>query len=167
MAKGNEIIVSAQPRGHFTEGVIATSNTPYPGTIMQIDATVATVGGRHTYKIYDRDADGDRPVGAFYVLLPDHLRGKTATDAYAAGDRCFLYAPVSGDELNLLIADVVSGTGTGAAADHAAGEILMVDDGTGKMIATTGSPETEVAVLMETLNDLTSDTLGWCLWSGR
>lgn len=167
MAKGNEIIVTAEPKGRFTEGIINTGETPKPGTIMQKDPTQSTVGGRFVYKAYNRDADGDQPAGAFWVLLPDQLQGKLATDAYAAGDRCFLYAPQAGDELNLLLMDVTAGTGTGATADHAAGEILIVDDGTGKLIATTGSPETEVALLLETQNDLTADTLAWCEWSGH
>lgn len=167
MAKGNEIVLSVPPKGVFTEGFINTGETPKPGTIMQKDPTQTVVGGRFVFKAYNRDADGDHPAGAFWVLLPDHLQGKTATDAYAAGDRCFLYAPLPGEELNLLIEDVTAGTGTGATADHAAGEILMVNDGSGKLIATTGSPETEVAMLLEALADLTSDTLGWCEWSGH
>lgn len=163
MARGNEIIVTGtEPRGYFKEGYIASGETPKPGTILQIDPTVALSGGRHTWKIYDRGADGDHPLGPHAVLLPDHLQGKTASDAYAAGDRCFLYCPIAGDELNLLVKNIA-----GTADDHAAGEILMVDDGTGMMIATTGSPECEVAVLLEAITDPTVDTLAWCMWSGH
>ncbi len=164
MARGSEIIVSANPQGKFTEGYIAAAQTPSPGTILEIDPTIALKGGRHTYKLYNQSADGDQPLGAFWVLLPDWLQGRLATTAYAAGERCFLYSPIAGEELNLLLKDIA---GTSATSDHAAGEKLTVDTSTGLLIATTGTPETECAVLLETLNDLTADTLAWCQWSGH
>lgn len=160
MARGSGIIVTADPKGQFEEGIIATGETPKPGTILQRDPTIALIGGRHTYKIYNRDADGDHPAGSHWVLLHDWGQGKTVSDAYAAGDHCFLYSPRAGEELNLLVKNL-----SGTADDHAAGEILMVDDGTGLLIATTGSPEVEVAQLLEAITDPTSDTLAWCQWS--
>lgn len=162
MARGNEIIVTADPEGAFMEGWIAASTTPKPGTIMQIDPTVALKAGRHTYKAYTPGADGEQPLGPFWVLLADQLQGKLVSDAYAAGDRAFLYSPLPGDELNLLVANLA-----GTADDHALGEKLMVDTGTGLLIATTGSPETEVAVLLEVITDPTADTLAWVMWSGH
>lgn len=161
MARGNCIIVTADPKGQFDEGYIASGETPKPGTILMRDPTVALVGGRFTYKIYNRDADGNLPAGSYWVLRENYLLGKPVTSAYAAGDRCFVYSPRAGEELNLIVADV-SGT-----LDHALGDILMVDDGTGKLIATTGSPESEVAQLLEAINDPTADTLAWCQWSGN
>lgn len=162
MARGNRIIVSADPKGTFMEGIVAAGETPLPGMILQRDPTVALQGGRQTFKIYDRGADGDQPLGAFWVVTEDRLQGKTTADAYAAGSRIFVYSPIAGEELNLLLLNI---TGTGD--DHTAGEILMVDDGTGKLIATTGTPETEVAVLLETVTDPATDTLAWCEWSGH
>lgn len=162
MARGNGIIVTADPRGVFGEGVVAAGETFYPGMIVQRDPTVALAGGRPTYKIYNRDADGDQPLGSFWVVRHDYLQGKTVSDSIAAGTRCFVYSPVAGEELNLLIENLA-----GTADDHTAGEILMVNDGTGKLIATTGSPETEVAALLETITDPTADTLAWCEWTGH
>lgn len=167
MARGQCILVNGTDTysGKFSEGFIASGETFYPGMIVQKDPTVALKGGRHTYKIYNRDADGDQPAGAFWVVLEDAYQGKTMEDAYAASTgqiRVFVYCPLPGDELNLLIANL---TGTGD--DHSAGEILIVDDGTGKLIATTGSPETEVAMLLESITDPTEDTLAWCEWSGH
>lgn len=161
MARGSKILVNT-PRGKYLwEGIIATGETPKPGSIVQIDASVDLVGGRHTWKIYDADADGGRPKGPYIVLLEDSLQGKTVSDAYAAGDRAFGYVPLPGDELNLLLDDL---TGTGD--DHTKGEILIVDDTTGRLIATTGTPETEVAMLLETITDPEADTLAWCVWTG-
>jgi hypothetical protein len=160
MARGTEIIVSAEPRGKFDEGYVSTAE--YPGTIVEKDPSVALKGGRHTYKVYQPGTDGEHPRGAYWVLLHDPLQGRTATSQYAAGDRCFVYAPLAGEELNLLVANLA-----GTADDHALGEMLIVDTGTGKLIATTGSPETEVAQLLEAITDPTADTLAWCQWTGH
>ncbi len=164
MARGNCIIVTGNPRGKFEEGYVKATQTFYPGMIVQRDATIALKSGVHTYKYYDRAADGDQPIGAFWVVTEDLNAkiGKPMTEAYAAGERCSLYSPFAGEELNLLLGDV-SGTGD----DHALDEILMVDDGTGKLVATTGSPETEVAQLLEVVTDPVADTLAWVQWSGH
>lgn len=157
--RGTKIIVSSEPQGQLVEGIIATGETPKPGTIVQIDASVALNNGRHTWKIYNADADGGRPKGPYILLIEDYLRGKTYDDAYAASDRAFGIICHRGDEYNLRLLDV-GGTGD----DHTKGEILIIDDTTGKMIATTGSPEDEVAVLLETITDPTADTVAWCQW---
>jgi hypothetical protein len=162
MARGNCIIVTADPKGQFEEGYVASGQTVYPGMILQRDASVALKGGRHTYKMYDRDADGNMPAGSYWVVLEDSRVGKTTTDSFAAGERVFLYSPRAGEELNLLVSNIA-----GTADDHALGEILMVDDGTGELIATTGTPESEVAQLLEAITDPTADTLAWCQWTGH
>lgn len=161
MARGSTIIVSAQPQGRFTEGYIAAGETPYPGMLLQKQSATALKGGLYTYEIYNADADGGRPKGPVYIVLEDSLQGKSVSDAYAAGEMVRLYTPEAGDELNLLILNI-AGTGD----DHTKGEMLIVDDTTGKFIATTGSPETEMAQLLETITDPTADTLAWCCWTG-
>jgi hypothetical protein len=157
----NTIIKSAEPRGRFLEGII--SGTPKPGTVMQIKAATERIGGRFTFVVYDRDADGDHPAGPFYVLLEDKLQGRTVDTAYADGERCFLYCPLPGDELNMLV--TAAGTGTGDAI--AIGDILMVDDGTGLLVATTGDPQTEAFMAAETLSDVVAaGTLTSVIFSG-
>lgn len=163
MARGNGIIVSAQPNGRFTEGIIGAGLTPSPGTIMQLQLATALVGGRHTWEIYNADIDGGRPKGPIIVLLPDFLQGRLATTAYAAGERAFGYVPLPGDELNLLWSDADTGTSTN---DVAIGTTGIVRDGFGTIIATTGSPENEVCILLEALNNLSGNTLGWSQWTG-
>lgn len=162
MARGNGIIVNAEPKGKFEWGYIASGETPKPGTILQRQVATALKHGNHTFEIYNADADGGRPKGGgYYVLLEDGLQGKTVDDAYAAGDFAPLYCPQEGDQLNLLLLNIA-----GTADDHTKGEVLIVDDTTGKLIATTGSPENEVAVLLETVTDPVADTLAWCEWTG-
>lgn len=159
--KGTQIIVSSEPRGRFVEGIIGAGLTPKPGTAMQLQPATSLVGGRHTWELCNLDADGGRPKGPIIILIEDKLQGRDYSTAYAAGERAFGYIPAPGDELNLLLGDV-----SGTADAHTKGEVLIIDDGTGEFIATTGSPETEPAMLLETLSALTEDTLGWSIWTG-
>jgi hypothetical protein len=164
MARGNRTVVTADPKGQFEEGYVKTGDTHYPGMIVQKDVSVALKGGRHTFAVYNRDADGNMPAGSYWVVTGELglMLGIPQTTAIAAGERAMYYSPRAGEEVNLLLANI-SGTGD----DHALGEILMVDDGTGKLIATTGTPESECALLKEAVTDPTADTLAWCEWTGH
>lgn len=155
MSRRNKIILTPD-RGYAVEGIIAAGETPSPGTVVQIDPTVALVGGRQTWKIFSRDADGDRPKGPYIVLTEDIGQGKTMDDAYAAGARAFGFVPYAGCELNLLFKNVA-----GTADDVVAGDLFIVDTGTGKVIVTTGTPEDEPFMALEALTDPTADTLVW------
>src|SRR5437763_1179139 len=101
MARGNSIIVTCEPRGRREEGIVSTAEKP--GTVMQRDPSVALAGGVHTYKVYQPGSNGEQPLGGFWVLLEDYGQGKTFDTAYVAGARGFLYCPLPGDELNLLV----------------------------------------------------------------
>lgn len=157
MSTKEDIILVTPERGVREEGTI--SGTPKPGTVMQIEAGTAAINGRFTWEVYNVTADGDKAMIA--VLLASNLDGRLVTDAYADGDRAFLYFPVMGEILNMLVADV-SGTGD----DHTIGEIFMVDDGTGKLIATTGSVESEPFQCLEVSIDPTADALLECRYTG-
>jgi hypothetical protein len=155
----NTIVVSGEPRGKFISGYI--SGTPKPGTIMQLKAATEPVNGLYTYEAYSRDADGDRPRGPYIILCEDSTQGKTIDDAYVSGSVGKLYIPLMGDELLALFKDV-SGTGD----SHAIGEMQIVVSGTGKLIVTTGSVESEPFVLEETLSALTGDLLALVRFAG-
>jgi len=156
MAKGNEIVVESQ-HGKKVEGTI--DGALKPGTVVQVKAATEPTNGRFTWEAYDAAADGNQRLIA--VLDIDHLQGKTATDAYTSGDHCFIWIPMPGDELNMLAADVA-----GTADDVAIGDIFIVDDGTGKLIATTGTPESEPFIALETVTDPTADHLVHCMFTG-
>ncbi len=162
-ATANTILVrpSDEYAGKRVTVIIAAGETPKPGTILQVDPTATRVGNNEVAKIYNRDADGDRPAGPHIVLLEDRMRGRTPDDAYAAGDMAPAYIPLPGDELNLLFGNAV-----GTADDITAGGLGMVDDGTGKIIGTTGSPEEEVCVFMESYTDPAADRHLWVKWNG-
>lgn len=157
MAKGNEIIVTAHPEGRFLEGIV--SGTPKPGTIMQIKAATALVSGRPTWEVYNLASDGN--VALIAVLLAKNKFGQLATDAYVDGERCQLYCPEPGDELNVLKGDV-AGTGD----DFAIGDRLMIDDGTGKVIADSSGASVPF-ICMETVTDPTADQLVHVMYTGH
>lgn len=159
MSSHNEIVLSADPKGHFIEGII--EGTPKPGTCMMIKAaTEPDSGGRLTYVVWNGAADGEQD--EVIVLLPDSLQGKTPSDAYVTGTRGYLYIPVAGDELQVLAADA------GTQNTFAIGDKLMIDDGTGLAIATTGSPEMEPFKVMETVDtDIEANTLIHVRYTGH
>jgi hypothetical protein len=169
MAKGNGIIVSAQPRGVFKEGYIV--GTPKPGTCVVLvpGQTAPDDTGRWNYEpagttaasgTIGMSADGDRiPVG---VLLEDALQGKLATDAYVTGDRCRIYFPLPGEDLNVLYQNQ-----SGTADDVAIGQPLIIDDGTGKVLISASTPESEPFIALEVVTDPTADQLIWVEATGQ
>ena len=121
----NTIVVSPAPRGRFINGYI--DGTPKPGTVMQIKAATEPVGNRFTFTAYAPGSDGDNPKGPIFMLCEDRLQGYTVDDAYVAGTMGLLYAPLPGDELLGLLADV-AGTDTDT---YAIGDLFMIDNSTG------------------------------------
>lgn len=162
MAKGATIVVKcADNSPNFVEGFIGAGLAPLPGTVMQIDFTVAAVGGRFTWKRYTPGTDGNRPRGPWIILRENEGRGGVNNLAYSAGDHCYGYIPQEGDELNLLVADA-SGTAT-----VSAGTTLIAENATGYFVPTTGSPQTEPATSLEDSTfPGTSGALTWCYWNG-
>ena len=162
MARGNEILVTGtEPKGRVSNGYVGSTYTFKPGMIVQKDPTIALKSGRHTYKPFTRGTSGKRPAGAAWLVLNDAMKGDIQTSTYAAGEIVQLYALQSGDEFNGLLADV-AGTGD----SHTAGEVLILQDATGKFIATTGSPVFDCALLLENVTQPSADTLAWMEWGG-
>ena len=157
--KGSTILLSGNPKGMFLEGII--NGTPKPGTMMEMDPTASPFiqNGRPTYRVFQRGTTGAK--GQVAILLEDNEQGKTVNDAYVSGTRGFLYVPISGEELNILLKDVA---GTGDV--HAAGEYVICETGSGKFVVTTGSPGSEPFRLMEAIPAPTADTLGWAMATG-
>lgn len=166
MARGKEIVMdSPNVRGKFEEGIV--SGTPKPGTCMEIVPNTAPVGGRFTWRAWTRN-DGAK--GPIVVLREDALQGKTTTDAYVSGTRCFLYWPCAGDHLNMLLRYQ---PGTGTSLNENIGDLLEVDGATGMLqgVGTggpTGSHASSPFWLMEDLGvALTANTLVWVQYLGN
>lgn len=156
--KGSVILLAAHPRGLFMEGTMY--GTPYPGTVMTIKAATEPVSGRYTWEPYNRDADGNR---SLIAVLLEGFHGAAYNTIYATGERARLYIPMPGEELNML----VSAAGTGTSDAIAIGDLLIPVDGTGLLIATTGSPEIEPFMSLETQTDVASGgTLTHCVFTG-
>lgn len=159
MARGNRIQVKAGDRPREGIARIKTGETLRPGMVCQISLTEGVDDhGLFTLEIYNRDADGNNPQGPYCVILEDGLAGTMET-AYPVGDgvrTCRYWIPQRGDEANLIISNV-SGT-----ANIVPG-LMIVDDGTGELIATTGSPEQEPFLLLETIVDNAADQWGHCV----
>lgn len=155
MALGNKIVLTPEPRGRRTEGII--EGALLPGIVVQIKAaTEPDAGNRYTWVPYNQTGSGEPVLMA--VLDFDWQQGKTADDAYVSGRRGFIYFPLPGDELNMLVQDIA---GTAATSDFAIGDGLMVEDGTGLLIdADLGTAQylSRPFMVAETYNDMSADT---------
>jgi len=150
MAAGAGIIASADPKGTFLEGIIY--GTPKPGVMMQIKAAVEMVAGVFTWEVYTPGTSGDPRLCA--ILLPDELQGATVSDAYVSGKRCYMYCPLPGELMNILLKDV-AGTGD----DHAIGDRVYAENGSGKFIVQSTSANISQFTLLETQTDPAADAL--------
>lgn len=153
--KGTDIIVNGGcPNGRFIEGII--SGTPAPGMAMEIVPGTEPINGRYTWRIATAGSNGDRrPVT---ILREDGEQGvlasPTGANLYTAGAIGFLYAPINGDEINVLVKNI-AGTGD----SHAIGDQLMIDVGTGKFIVQDTAAHFAPFTLQETSVALTADAL--------
>jgi hypothetical protein len=168
MAKGNKIIVTANPKGHFEEIIVV--GTPKPGTAMH-PTTAARVGGAlsmepaGTTSGQGMGADGDQIPIAILLSALDHPAcppGDIATTAYVTAARGAVYYPAMGEELNILF-----GNQSGTADDVVANTTkMMINDGDGLFYPTTGTPESEPFLALESITDPTADQLIWAKYSG-
>ena len=165
--KGSKIIVTSEPKGVFKECII--NGTPKPGTVMEIDPGVAAVGNVFTWQPYGTEAastgrgvaaDGDRKIVA--VLLEKSDEAKIYSTAYADADRGYLYFPVTGEELNMILENQA-----GTAESFVIGDELMVDDGTGKLLEADADAEAQPFINLEAQSALTEDVWTWCLFTGH
>lgn len=176
MALGNVILITPEPKGRFEEIIVV--GTPKPGTHMVIKpGTTFTRGGRCEMEPagttaasstnQGMNADGERiPIAILLCATDAGASGVPPfigpTDAYTTGSRGTVYYPVPGDEMNILFQD---NTGTGALEDIVIGSKLIVDDGTGKVLQSTGSPECEPWVSNEAVADVAADRLIWATFT--
>lgn len=153
---GNNIILTPEPRGRRSEAYNGTEADILPGTCVQfIAAGTEDSGGRLGVEPYNVAASGTPKV--VWVVDFDYLQGKTADDAIEAGKRLFLYAPLPGDELNMLVNDQ---SGTGASSDFSVGDPLKIEDGTGLLIdgALGTAGISNPFECMENYSDMAADT---------
>lgn len=152
------IIVSSPPRGVIEEVIL--SGTPKPGTCLTVKAATEPVNGKFTYEVFNLGGDGVRAPVA--VLLEDELQGKLVTDAYVTATQARVYFPAHGELLQMLFKNI-----SGTSDSFAIGDVLIIDEDTGKLIGTASTPESEPFVVHETMAALTADTLGLVRYTGH
>jgi hypothetical protein len=146
------IIVTSEPKGYFHEGIII--GTPKVGICVSLKSTVRA-DGELEYEPWNGAADGERD--EINILLEDWGQGKTRDDAYVTGSRCFMYTPYPGERFMMLAANL-TGTGSGTDDAFAIGDKMIIDDGTGKLVKTTGSPEMEPFKVIAAVAAIQADT---------
>jgi hypothetical protein len=108
--KGSKIVLNPNSQGLRTEGTI--TDTSKPGTLMEKVPATAAVGGRFSWRARSSTEGAHAQIA---VLTENWVQGKIYSDAYAANERCFIYYPKAGDDLNLILLDI-AGTGDAAIA---------------------------------------------------
>ena|SRR3990167_1031355 len=167
----DRIVLAPQPRGVFRDVVVI--GTPKPGQCMvpvpgqtalddsgtlQYEPAGTTAAG--TGLVDAMTADGDNiPIA---VLIEDALQGVVVSTAYTTGKRGRVYFPVAGEELNVMFQNQ-----SGTADDLGIGTKLIVDDGTGKVLKSTGTPQSEPFQSMQVLTDPTADQLIHVMFTGN
>ena len=163
--QGTKIVATENPRGYYE--AVTVVGTPKPGTVMAMLST-APVQGVYSWEPYGTTAasggngvaaDGNRKVIA--VLVEKFWEGKTYNDAYVTGDMGRVYFPLPGDKLNMLLENQ-GGTGD----SFAIGDELMVDDGTGKLLACDSDAEAQPFTVLETVAALTADAHAFVRFNG-
>jgi hypothetical protein len=128
---------------------------------MQINAATEPVAGKFTWVAYNAGADGNRALVAVLGPKGSSLFGYGMLDVYVSGEVGQIYIPAIGDELNMLVADVA-----GTADTRAIGDIMIITNGTGKLKGTTGTPQSQPFIVMETTPAPTADILVQCMYNG-
>lgn len=157
--KGNSIIVASPKRGVQVEGTLSGAN--YPGTAMQVKPSTAFVNGRPVFQYYQPNASGDPRLIA--ILLENYLYGGQANQQYADGDHCFVYYPLPGEDMNIIVD--VPGTGT-TQTEFSIGSRLIPQNTNGHFEVESTSSFVAWFMSNENLSDISTGTLEW-LWATR
>jgi hypothetical protein len=169
--KGTDILINGnQPNGRFEEGtlVLGLAAACYAGMAMELVPATEPTNGRYSWQpVQTGAASLSRPL---VIVLGDTMEGYAPMNAYTgspnalqAGYQIFLYWPMHGDEMNLLVENI---TGT---SDHfAIGDKLMIDPtstGYGKWVKQV-STDPAPAMVEETIAaGITIDTYVACkIW---
>lgn len=135
----NKIVLKG--KGHYEEGEADSAITP--GQAVELAAD-----GKYD-QVQSSQAEGIK--GGFKVAYEDSLQGNTITDAYAQGDRVFIYEPLPGDHIHVLVKSgedidvgdegIVEGGGSGLFVESAGTEaeykVEFLEDSGGALAANT------------------------------
>lgn len=136
------IIVSEEPKGRHIEGVVAEGQTIKPGTF-------CTKKADGTYEAFNGSASG--ALDRILIAKEARLWGKGINDSYTEGQRIYMYEPLPGD----LLLGIYSNP-SGTAVNVTNQTRLMIEDGTGKLIA--ASSEEKLFLAEEAQEDVEGDS---------
>lgn len=155
------IVVTAAPAGRFLEGTIV--GTAKPGQVMEpVPGSVMDARGRHSWRVYQPGTDGEKALVA--VLREAQLLGKTKNDAYADGDAIWLYCPIPGDDVQILMKNEA---GTSTVDTARVGGYITLDSGTGKGVPAAGTEAMIPFQAQEDLSGIAADTHVLCWYTGQ
>jgi len=164
--KGARILVASPPRGVFEDVIVV--GTPKPGTLMEIQPSVAHVGGLFSYRPYGTQAassglyvaaDGNKKAIAI-LLEKDDVNG-IYSRSYVTGERGKIYWPAMGEQFNMILENQ-----SGTADAYAIGQEYMADDGTGKLLAADADAEAHPFTGLEAVTAMTADVWCWVRFNG-
>ena len=150
MASNRTIVLVGNSGGsHHEEGILDTIASP----------------GMHVQMAADGHWDpspaavGELVKSGVWIVKEDRLQGKGVADAYAVGDVAFLYMPLKGDRLNLLVK---------SGENIAVGDIIETEGGgTGLFVEAAGTEASYKAKAVESTGGaLAANGLVACVWLG-
>lgn len=159
MSSKQKILLSDNPRGRKLSGV--ANGVIKPGMRVQIDVSEGrSANGLYTFEPFDPVGTGTigNRGAAMMIVLEDAVQGRTVTDAYADDELLQVYCPVIGDELLVLLDD---------GSDAVSFGDMLISRGDGTFTETTGSVESEPFQALETVGNITSDTLVEAMYTGN
>lgn len=171
---GSSIVLTApQPRGVFLEGTISdTSATLYPGAAAEIVAVALPgntnfVGGEPLWERYGKAAGMADADPRLCAILYENQQGGIFSTPYNNGDRCFLYCPLAGEYMNILVAPQA---GTSSANAYSVGERLIpkstIVSSTGGAFVIESTSSVQAWFMSMEHYDAPADAVGW-LWAQR
>lgn len=163
--RGSDIVLPSDPRGMYLEGYAGEALSP--GQIVNIKRGVKLRDGNaFTWEAYDgaggvgsSTGSGSDGNGLLAVVNIDFLQGKSATDAYASGDRVFLYVPYAGEMINIMVDSSVGSIEIG--------DTLKPKNGDGTLQEASSSDSYIPFQSAEEDGSISSDTLIACIATGK
>jgi len=139
-------IIVLKGKGNYIEKVTDAICSPGMGMELAPDGKVD--------RLQATLAEAAKGVAGLKIAVEDALQGKTVTQAYAVGDVCFMYEPLPGDEVQLLIKD---------GETIAIGDTILAEGGgSGLFIEAAGTETNYVAEALEALSPSGSNGLVAC-----
>lgn len=161
---GASIFVTAMQVNHRMEGVAGVAGI-LPGMMLEIipntNPSPSLVGYGNQFPTtrpsFRPRSQVNGAAGQIIVAVEDAYQGFLTSQAYAVNTRMFAYAPIVGEEMNVLVAD-----GPGTSDPITQGDLFSVTSFGELYHVTVGGATSIPWQAMETLPAISAPTLCWC-----